>query len=45
MRSNRMYPAEMSTQSLGKLSVNTVTQLGYKPVTNAKNNHKKNHTW
>lgn len=31
-----MYPAEMSTQSLGKLSINAVTQLGYKPVTNAK---------
>lgn len=31
-----MYPAEMSTQSLGKLSVNAVTQLGFKPITNAK---------
>ncbi len=36
MRSNRMYPAEMSTQPLGKLSINAVTQLGYKPITNAK---------
>ncbi|WP_304944564.1 peptidoglycan-binding protein, partial [Vallitalea guaymasensis] len=32
----RIYPAETSTQSFGQLSVNTVTQLGFKPINSAK---------
>lgn len=31
-----MYPAETSTQSFGMLSVNTVTQVGFKPIESAK---------
>ncbi|MCT4542283.1 MAG: peptidoglycan-binding protein [Vallitalea sp.] len=36
MNRKNIYPAETSTQSFGQLSVNTVTQLGYKPITDAK---------
>ncbi|MCT4596810.1 MAG: carboxypeptidase regulatory-like domain-containing protein [Vallitalea sp.] len=36
MKPNRIYPAETSTQSLGKLTLNAVTQLGAKPVADAK---------
>jgi peptidoglycan hydrolase-like protein with peptidoglycan-binding domain len=31
----RIYPAQMGTQSLGRLWVNTVTELGLRPIPNA----------
>lgn len=32
----KIYPAEMSTQSLGQLQVSALTQTGFKPIENAK---------
>lgn len=31
----RLYPAQMETQSLGRLWVNTVTEVGFRPIQNA----------
>lgn len=32
----RIYPAQMDTQSLGKLRVNVTTELGFRPIENAR---------
>jgi len=36
IRNNRVYPTQMETQSVGKLQVNVVTQVGARPIQNAK---------
>jgi peptidoglycan hydrolase-like protein with peptidoglycan-binding domain len=35
-KKRRLYPVEMTTQSLGKLTTNVTTDVGYKPIENAK---------
>jgi len=35
IKSNRVYPTQMETQSVGKLQVNVVTQVGVRPIPNA----------
>lgn len=36
MRRKRLYPAEMSTQALGQLTINVQSEAGLKPIENAK---------